>query len=620
MRRSIKVALILGTLAIIYLILPFVFGLLTQRYTLNFVEKENNTLGKVMGLHIELAQYNRGWFTSTALLQIEKKTVDGSYSIAKSIPIIIKHGPTYFARGQFSAGVGLIKSTHVSLSDSSPYQIDFYDNVGFRGERGTVVLLSNEAAQMPNFNVDSLVMKIKSDLNANHFNFDLVGKGLRLQDPQHSVSLTIKNFQSNLVAHYISDRHWQLTFSLGLQKDQLSTLVPGPTPAPLTLNADQINLERVHLDTKKMANILTDLIQLKQDSDAQKPIKPMAWAALVQKLLTEMIASDTSMSVAGFSIATPMGQFDAGYTVSFPTLPDAHDYFDLATRNVGALHIAIPHWIFTNPQSATQFALSNFTYNVFSNTVFSRHSAMTLGEFDISSPQSTVKTPTFYANGFSYEGDVFGDSSSLSQTMAWKLARVCTTNGCFKQVDSQMKLLNLNFEAFRGVAAATQQLVQYDSSQQTTPMATQWMSLVNAYMKLITPASQLILTNDMMTPQGALSVHAQVSWPDLKANAAPTTTDFINQTQYQLHVLFPTAYADALLGDASAAELALKNPTDSVTASSETKKLPFEIQVAQFLQYAISQGYLKKEGNGYLLDLAGKGNAFTVNGKVWQSP
>lgn len=623
MRRSYKVALILGILTIVYFaVLPVIFGIMTQRYTVKFVQNENNTLGKVLGFHIDIAKYKRGWFKSTAVFHIEKMVADDS-AVVKSIPLIIEHGPFYIQGRSFHLGVGLIKSNSVSLGGNFPYQIDFYDNIGFIGERGTFILLSNKSAQVSNFHVDSLILKMNSGLNANTFNFALSGKKLRYLDPAQSISLNINDFQSSLLAKYVSDRHWQLTFSLGLEKNQLSTIIPGGvTLAPLTINADQVNLSRVHFDTKKMANILADLIQLKQQTDAQQPTKPMAWAALVQQLLTDMIDKDTSMNVAGLSVTTPMGQLDASYNVSFPTLPSSHDYFDLATRDVGSLHIDIPHWLFTNMQANMQFALSNFSYDVFSNTVFARHSEMKLGAFDISAPQSPVKTPTFYASGFSYTGEVTGDPHSLSQKMQWRLARACTANGCFGKIQSELRLSHMNYEAFRGIASATQQLVQHDPTQQTTPMATQWKGLADSYMKLILPTSKVVFSNDMTTPQGELSVHAKVLWPNLKetTNATFVPSEVMNQSQYELYLLFPTAYVDALLQDARTNQLATQNPMGAVTTASETKGPSFEAQVAQFLQYAIHQGYLKRDGTEYEVDLIGKGSVFTVNGKVWQMP
>ena len=47
---------------------------------------------------------------------------------------------------------------------------------------------------------------------------------------------------------------------------------------------------------------------------------------------------------------------------------------------------------------------------------------------------------------------------------------------------------------------------------------------------------------------------------------------------------------------------------------------PFEVQVAQFLQYSLNQGYLKKVGDAYTVDLTGNGGTITINGIAWKEP
>lgn len=625
MQRFVKIGIIFGVLLCGYLALPFCFGSLAQHYSTKFVDNSNKTVGKVLGLHFELTQYHRGWFHSQAILQISNTAADGNQEIIQSVPITIEHGPTYRLNGRTHMGVGGVSSPSVTLKPEVAYQLFFHDNISFSGERAVLMLLSNQTAQSQfPVQVRALSLGIASDLKAQHFHFTLKGSDLRYQDPQHAISLTIKTLNADLLASYLADRHWQSVFSLGLQNNQLTSIISNATgaPSPVTLNLADVSIQHVHLDTQALAKFLGDLVQLKNAANKAQPARPFAWAALIQELLTQLINTDTQMSVQGFSLTTPMGQAQLQYDVSFPALPQKHDYFDLATMNVGELQLSVPHWIYTNPQNNIQFALTNFHYRVSSNTVFSRRSRMEIGALDVTNLQ-TGHPATFSANGFLYHGEVTGDPYTLSQVVDWKIAKICAMGGCFQNVRAEFQFLHLSYAAFRGIATATQQLVQQNpGAQPQQPAVLHWLDLANAYIKLVTPTTQIIFANDMQTPQGQLTMNANVSWPSLKIpeNTTLTTHRLFHEAHYTAHLLFPAAYADALLEDAQSVAIAAKNPNGPVTAATENQGPPFEVQAAQFLRYVIAQGYLKKVGNGYVADLSGKGSVVSVNGKPWQAP
>jgi hypothetical protein len=123
----------------------------------------------------------------------------------------------------------------------------------------------------------------------------------------------------------------------------------------------------------------------------------------------------------------------------------------------------------------------------------------------------------------------------------------------------------------------------------------------------------------MTTSEGMVKVHGEVSWPGLTPDltVAPTLRDFLSQSVYQLSMLFPAAYVNAFLSSQTALAA---NPAPS-SASVDVKVEPsFEMQAAQFLQYAITQGYLKKVGDAYVLDLSGKGSVITINNVPWKAP
>src|SRR3990167_857679 len=108
MRRFIKFSLIIVIIAGIYLLLPFSFGIMAQRYSTTFFQNENKTLGDVLGIQLNLTNYHRGWFHSTATIQVEQKTSSGDFEILNTIPIVITHGPSYRFANRLLTGFGMI--------------------------------------------------------------------------------------------------------------------------------------------------------------------------------------------------------------------------------------------------------------------------------------------------------------------------------------------------------------------------------------------------------------------------------------------------------------------------------------------------------------------------------
>ncbi|MCX7120852.1 MAG: DUF945 family protein [Gammaproteobacteria bacterium] len=622
MRRRNKLALTVAAIAGIYLLLPFCFGIVAQRYTHTFLEHENKTLGSVLDINVNLAQYHRGWFHSTAVLQIERKISDGSFVVVKQIPVVIDHGPGYTFNGRVKTGFAVIKSDPFSFDDQSSLKAYFEENIGFANEHSALIASSRKTNEKPSFSdfrVDSFILSMTSDLNANAFHFQIDAHGLRFQDPKKSFSVSIRHLKSALLAQYLSDRHWQLNWGINLRKNQLSTILPDGASTMLTLNTDRITLANLHFDTQKMATIAGEMVELKQATDSGQPIKATAWMALFQQLLTQVIQNDTTAAVSGLSVATPLGQLVAHYSVSFPTLPSTHDYFDVATRNVGNLQLDVPQWRYLDAANSMAFALKGLHYTENNDTVFSRNSSMTLDSFemqDTQNPQTLTKTPILALTGLAYQGELSGNPANLSQTMHWQLAKLCFSDGCFNQSHGKLELINMSFNAFRAIAAATQQVVQYNP-QNAKSIDERWMNLANAYAKLITPKTKVVLTHDMTTPEGSVSMEGNLSWPNLTPSiiASADATQFMDQAIYEFRLLFPAIYVNAFLDDQKKAALQQKPP--AVTRNNEPS---FEMQAVHFLQYCITQGYLKKVGDAYTVDLTGKGSVIMINGTAWKAP
>ena len=594
MRRVTKLSIILLTLIVLYLALPVGFGIAVSHFMTQFTERENETLGKVLGMQFQFTDYKRGWFSSSALLQI----TSGDRTLEK-IPVKITHGPSYWMDGHLSMGVGVISADHVDLESNFPYLLNFREHIGLSGEQGTFLLSPKQSTSaledQQNVSVNGLVLTVFNNFKDNQFRFLLTGHDFHYQTPQKNMSLSIQNLNAELQANFLEKQHWDLTLGFGLHNNNVSIALPTDDSAML-LHADRIELNKLHVDTEKMAQLLKEILQAREVSQDQKSIQATNLMALLQQFLTQTIKQDTSMDVRGLALTAPMGLLKVDYDVSFPTLKTQHDYYDIATSNVSMLQLNVPRWIYQNEKANFELELTKFSYDDYSNTVFSRHSDMSFHAFDFRDLKNNTQVPTAYAVGFHYAGETNGDNKQLSQTMQWQLSKLCVSNDCYRNINAKLQLLRLNYPAFRDVASVAREFMSQKTQNMEARVA-ELMQVIATYQRLILPASQVIFSESTQTPHGAAVLETKVWWD----NAA--TSPAFNNANYQLHLLFPVAYITRFINAHN----------DIETADAATPVTP-DIKIAEFLQNAIAQGYLKKTGELYTMDLIGKGHQATING------
>ena len=89
----------------------------------------------------------------------------------------------------------------------------------------------------------------------------------------------------------------------------------------------------------------------------------------------------------------------------------------------------------------------------------------------------------------------------------------------------------------------------------------------------------------------------------------------MRDSTYRLRVQFPAVYVTTFFDQQRSLS------AQPVVNSPEAKAEPsFEKQVADFLHYAVREGYLKKTGDAYLADLTGTGEKVSINGVPWKMP
>lgn len=619
MRIRARAPLVLAVLAVIYSILPLIFGIFAQRYAKDFLAQENETLGKVAGIQLNLDRYERGWFHSTAMLSIQQKSADGSYALLEKVPLTIFHGPVYEVDTKPSVGFALMTADNIPIDFLPKYHLIFRDSVGFSGMHAFLALLPSVGTDMPSMlDVNRLLVTIDSNLHADRFVFHVNGDGLRYESPDHILSATAQKLDSTLLVSYLSDRHWQLRWGFDLDGDKIALIAPENNSA-FTFGADNVQVKGLHVDTEKMANLLSEVVQMKSADEGGAVVPPSAWIGVLQQFLANVVDNDTQVRLHNLSLTSPTGQVLLHYDTSFPTLPNAHDYYDVATRGVSRLMLSIPDWTYADAASNTEFGLSNLKLASSNNTVFSRQMNLEVGAFDVKNMQADIKTPVLYGAGLAYQDHNYGDSQNFSQVMQWRLNQLCFSQECFKGLKGELSLLNLNFAGFRAVSSALRSVVGFNSDAGTTTdvATTKWTDLENAYISLVTPETRVILSHNMQTPEGDMSLYAALSWPQYRAPAGvlPNQSLFLDDTTYQVRAQFPVAYVNAFLAHEEEMQKAMtKGGHDKpAVASSPT----VDQQAAAIVKFSVQQGYLKRVDDVYMLDLVGKGANATLNGIPW---
>lgn len=612
MRIRARAPVILAIIAMIYCFLPLVFGIFAKDYSLRFITQANESIAKVAGIQLKLERYKRGWFHSTALLAITTKNSDGTDNLIQQVPLKIYHGPFYQSNTHPGMGLALMTADDITIDALPKYHVLFQNNIGLSGDRALLALVANSNVDMPStFDATKLQFAMRSNLEADHFSFELTGTGLHYQSPDHLISASIEKLDSTLFADYLSDRHWQLHWGFSLDRNKLSISAQNSAP-PFVFAANQLNVGGLHLDTEKMAKLLMKIADIKNADAAGQTIYPSVWVAIAQEFLTQVIGNDTHVWLHNLSVTSPAGQVMLHYTASFPQLPSVHDYFDITTRDVSQFALNIPDWIYTDAESQMAFSLSQLKLLSQNNTVFSRQTNLSLGSFNIRSMKADAvqQMPLFYGTGVAYQGRNYGDMKAFSQTMAWQANNVCFSQDCFKAVKGELSLQNMNFAAFHNIAVTTRSFMQYDP-QASAEM--RWHDLAAAYIGLVTPATRFGLSQEMQTTEGPIKVEAALSWPDfsIPPGALPNTDLFLDKAHYNVRAQIPVAYLNAFLTNTPAStQQAVVKPEIKSLSSGGT----FVTQAADFVRYALSQGYLKKVDNAYVVDLSGVGSQTAVNG------
>lgn len=598
-----RVTVIVLLVAVIYLILPLTFGLIAQHYSNDFLTQENQTVGNVLGLRFQLKRYELGWFHSRAILVISQATSATEFTPIERIPLTIKQGPIVFENQAIRFGIVAIESDNLSLPTVPNYHVLFESIFGLSGVTAHLSLIPNSGSDMPSsLKVDDLQLIAHSNLDADHFRFHLKGNGIHFTLPDQSITFATNSLATALDAQYLGGHHWDMRLSFALAKDKLM-LTSANTTVPDVYRANLLAAANLHIDTAKVAQLLTDVVVINTDNQNNQPVPESAWLDLGQQALTQLIASDTTFNFQNFSFTAPAGQVLLNYSASFPSLPAVHDYYDVMTRGITNLMLSVPDWSYINNPSGNAYTLTGLRLGVSNNTIFSRELKFKVGAFDVKSTQQLKSAPLFYISNLLYQDHGFGDPQTLSQQMQWQSDQLCFSQTCFQHLNGSLNLLNMNFTAFRSVSEATAALAGLDPADSGPTLSDNFDKLQKAYIGLVTPRTTASLAQSMQTPEGDASLKADFSWPNLMV--IPSTTlripTFLESTHYQIIATIPANYVDAILTAAKIdAEQAAMKQVKGVQPPTWSE------QAAAIIEFAIQQKYLKLDGKVYQLNLTGK--------------
>jgi len=118
--NQVTLLIILLIILAAVLVVPAMIGFYAQKQFNNFVQQFNQ---KNQTLHVEIDQYNLGWYKSQAKITISR--TNGDQDLVKQYPVSIIHGPLFSYSGQFM--LGFAKAQFDAIPDpNNPTQDSIY--------------------------------------------------------------------------------------------------------------------------------------------------------------------------------------------------------------------------------------------------------------------------------------------------------------------------------------------------------------------------------------------------------------------------------------------------------------------------------------------------------------
>jgi uncharacterized protein YdgA (DUF945 family) len=365
-------------------------GLITERT----LEKNIEIINQTNGVFVDIENYHRGWYTSTAVLnwrlhtpeRLSKNSNGESTTIAAQdykiqMPITIYHGPIIYSDTGIRFGLGYVRSdvvmpqeyaekfSNMFTAESTKPQVSFSvfvnylnnsnlhidipafkliskqggDQFEWNGMRSHLSASSNLRDINGGFAIDGAGMtknKVNITLGKliSNYNLHQTDEGIYLG----SASLTLPSFVVTENAQKILDVE-QFTLSSssdinsGLFNSQFTTSLNKVTAHERVYGPARLEMSIKNIDAQALAELNTAANKIQQGAEAERQQALLAMIPVLPKLF----GKGAQFEVSTFSLVVPEGTIEGNLLVSLPK-GDTGNPFQLLQKVVGHGTLKVP--------------------------------------------------------------------------------------------------------------------------------------------------------------------------------------------------------------------------------------------------------------------------------------
>lgn len=524
MSKSIKISVsILFALAIVWVVMTGVIGHTVQARLQSLVKMMNKR-----GIPVALSNYQRGWFSSSAVLKLP-------FSPAPS-KITIHHGPILFTSQPFALA-SLNSVTRSREFDSKLNLVLGYD------ESATISSHTDISSKAPYFPRDiDVSIAIPKVRKVNSGNISITASNFNLPLPGVSLNKVTTLFD----AKKNNKKQWQINTSVELSG--LNFTAPDNT---FTLKLDSVTARNLLLHPKKLAS---QVFFLRMKSSKA------AYTKFAQSLLKSMISNKSEFQIQGLQFegkqpsksAKINGVFNVH--VAWPALPeDKSKLSPLSYLAYLKLHydLSLPIVEFKFPDG--QFLLQDFSLAANANGFSNPGNA----KLAFSKLQMTEDNKPLNLSNFALNAATTAADSQLNTNLSLSIDKGCFNKDCIKGSNTTIsvnynkltlqdmernfaKLFNMSYElgilkSKLSEAKGNEKADLLKQIQEKDQLNNQ--ALLAYYQTIIADNSQVVAASKTGTTLGGINFQGKISWP--KENRLGAI--WVNKPLLQAKLKFPVA-------------------------------------------------------------------------------
>ena len=595
--RIVKTLIIVAALS---LLTPYFLGKIVDQHAAAFVANtEKNIIKNDKSTpQFKILSIQRGWFSSKILLEMTEKTEKHTNEV-KTKSVIFHHGPFSFIDGHLMLGMGAVDIGSIQLQQSLVSHASAKIHIGFLGGWSAFLSITQEkVAELNGLKIIFPKTGVRVDCNANqtYCVFNVSGSHLSIVDIKKQTSIFLNQFHFAVRVKNINNQIPQLIMNANLSDLKTSNMHFAMDPVKhipiwLVLKTDQLNLKNLHLlslDEKEALVLLNKIKAFLESNNSIENEKAIKELEPEQKLISSMIAKDTSAEIKNFSLSMPGGNFTLNYKIAFPTLKPDDTFSDKIKNRMSTFTLNVPSWQYNDLKAHVGVII----YNLLLVNDIKQNMNMKVGAL-LAYPIDKTLMPEFSANkalalikNFSFDSRQSDPAlSTTSYSTQFKIDDACIYNYCMQDLSDRVELSDLSSNPLAMLKESLRKIA--DSKDKN---AIKQNDYVQTILKVITPKTKKTLSHYVTTASGETKLVGTLSWPTWNDKTPLTTDSLLQKAVYTFQGILTEATIQAFLSE----------------KTKETKKTSGS-SLKEAISNAIQTGHLKLENGAYKMNLTGHG-------------